>query len=107
MKLESESPNGVILAMTVLEQSAEQEAHEAEVNGGLIEPTKEAPSVKDDIVINNNDTDDIVEIQEWNSRQEPVDGDDITPEEPEVLDTVTNDVGQRHFTQLADNYTAG
>ena len=39
-----------------------------ESNDELIEPTKEAPSIDDIIVINNNDTDDIVEMQEWTSK---------------------------------------
>ena len=60
MELERKSKNGMILAMSILEPSSEQNAYELEINEGLIEPTKERPSVKDKIVINDNDTDDIV-----------------------------------------------
>ena len=35
----------------------------------------------------------------------PVDVDDVTPKESEVLGTFINEVGQRSFTQLAQNYT--
>ena len=44
--------------LKVLELSTEQEAHEAEVNGGLIEPTTEAPSAVDIIGIKDDGTDD-------------------------------------------------
>ena len=66
------------MAMTVLETVTEQEAHKAVVNVMLIEPTNEAPSVKDIIVIDNNDTDDVVISQEWFIKHELVDTDDIT-----------------------------
>ena len=69
--------------MTILEASTEQEAHDAAINGDLIEPIKKAPSVPEqsvtDVIIIDDDsgTDNIVVSQEWDSnvKQEPVDSD--------------------------------
>ena len=103
----------MILAMTILElgQSVEQEAHEAEVNGGLIQPTKEAPSVKDVIVIDTDDTDNVVTSQEWNIKEKHVDSDKpnttVVPEVTEVHGAILNEKGQRQSAQLAQNYTDG
>ena len=96
--------------MTILETTTEQEAHEAVVNGDLIEPIKQAPSVPEqsvtDVIIIDDDsgTDDIVVSQEWDSnvKQEPVDSDVVdttmaadnsVPEKP--LGTIQNTSGQR------------
>ena len=66
IELERELNNGATSAMTILEASTEQEAHDTAVNGNLIEPIKQAPSVPEqsvtDIIIIDNDsgTDNIV-----------------------------------------------
>jgi hypothetical protein len=97
--------------MTILEASSEQEAHDAAVNGELIEPITQAPSVAetpatDVIVINkDHDTDNIVAWQECITeiKQEPVETDvvnttiesDQVIEEPVIQGTIHNEQGQR------------
>ena len=88
IELESEVGIGAMSAMTVLEVSTEQEAHEAEVNGGLIEPTKEAPSPVDIIVIKDDGADDeIAGVQECSIKQEHVEA--VNADDDEDVDDVT------------------
>ncbi len=108
--------------MTIVEASTGQEAHEAAVNGELIEPITQAPSVSEqsvtDVIIIDDDsgTDNIVVSQEWDSnvKQEPVDSevvdttmnaDVIVPAKP--LGTVQNTSGQRRSARLARNTVDG
>ena len=66
IELDSKTNDGATSAMTILEASTEQEAHEAAVNSELIEPITGAPSVTEtsvtDVIIIDDDggTDDIV-----------------------------------------------
>ena len=104
--------------MTILEPPMEHDAHETAVNGELIEPITQVPSVPEqsatDVIIIDNDsrTDDIVISQECDSetdgtthiKQEPVDSDVINttmaadanaPDKTEVRKSIVNTSGQR------------
>ena len=90
------------------------------VNGELIEPITQAPSVSEQSVIyviiigDDSSTDNIVVLQEWDSdiKQEPVDSDvvdttmaedDSVPEKP--LGTVQNTSGQRRSEGVSSQVT--
>jgi len=105
-----------------LEASTEQEAHNAAVNGILIEPITQAPSVPEitatDVIIIDNDsgTDNVILSQEWDSniKSEPVDSDvDNTTMEADAnhaakpLGTISDTSGQRRSARLARNTVDG
>jgi hypothetical protein len=77
---EVELEDGGTAAMTILEASTEQEAYDAAVNGELIEPITQAPSVAEttatDVIIIDDDhnTDNILAWQECiaDIKQEPI-----------------------------------
>ena len=113
--------------MTILEASTEQEAHDAAVNGELIEPITQAPSVAEttatDVIVidDDHDTDDIVAWQECitDIKQKPVETDVVntTIVEPDqvigepdqviselvIEGTIHNKLGQRRSARLARN----
>jgi hypothetical protein len=109
---EVELEDGGTAAMTILKASTEQEAHDAAVNGELIEPITQAPSVAEvtatDVIIidDDHDTDDIVAWQECITeiKQEPVETDmvnatiaepDQVIEEPVIEGTIHNKLGHQ------------
>ena len=104
--------------MTILEACTEQEAHDAAVNGELIEPVTQAPSVAEvtatDVIVidEDHDTDDIVAWQECITeiKQEPVETDVVNAtleSQPVIEGTIHNEQGQRRSARLARNYENG